>query len=309
MNQRRMAISLAILGCAFGLTGFACGLQPGGIDGQTQCKLYAADTPWLTRDMGISVLTPDKCPLYLPHGGKVQYFSAAIFGNSTYNSAGGTVLSEARIAVQNATGLNVNADLTRVWETSYFLGNPPRAEPSMYYSAGTAGIPLGSTWNYDFGYSQIVFNDGVVGLGTIGLTYSYTVATVLSGPGSVAQYTGYTLNSTLKNYTLPITRKWYRNGILLPGQTGASLTDQQNTPGTYTYRLDVVDAEGDPGTATMSVQVGQGGGGGGGGGGTNPCDGGGGGGTPPIPLRAPAFDSSAVTPAGPPPHQTACPTP
>lgn len=236
----------------------------------------------------VTINLPDRCPLYVDRGQvpTVRY-AATIFGDPTYiarlGEPGQSVLV---VRVYNADTPPILVNTSGSPAYFYFAGSPPRTDAYVDYYAASEPISLYNDLSADGGYIDVVLRNGAVGRALTALTYTYGVRVVVSGPANVTPGSSFTVGADFSNYTAPLAVQWYRNGQHI-ASGGSNLVQSISAAGSYSFRVEVTDVQGDRGVASQTVSVGTASGGGGGG--SNPC----GGGEQPSPLRAPTGDSAA----------------
>lgn len=165
--------------------------------------------------------------------------------------------------VYDAYGLSVSSvpdtylfpSLTQPWRAvGEFIG---------WYYAGTILEPEEARFNVAM--VRVPHKDFQVGSAAIRLPYSFDLYAAIGGPFQAQPNTTITLTSNVTNAQGTTTYQWRRDGSVVG--SGPSLTQSYSlyTSGYKYYSLTVTDGEGDIGTATHRVFVGDGGGSSGGG--------------------------------------------
>jgi hypothetical protein len=142
--------------------------------------------------------------------------------------------------------------------TNFFTGNnPPRAQARVAYTAGSVGYaqPF-DTKGTDLGVLNVTLSNAArsAAEGRANLTFTYSVAAAITGPGYVTSGTNFSLYTKASNYRPALTYKWWKNGVLM-GMNWSGFTTAGPVAGTsVTYKVEVTDADGDKGTATHIVR-------------------------------------------------------
>lgn len=89
--------------------------------------------------------------------------------------------------------------------------------------------------------------------GGVDLPYTHDPQVELNGSGSVALGGEYTVSSWSRNGLLPLSTKWFLDGVFVG--TGDSYTGVGSSPGLYTLVAEKTDAEGDVGNQSMTIYV------------------------------------------------------
>jgi len=228
----------------------------------TKCFVRATTTSWEPAGLDVDVSSPDRCPFPIPSGlYQDQQFVGIATGDPQYVGSNGYVPfhenSTLSVRVFNRRDPPELVNKNGVTPKNIFGGNPPRSEARVTYTAGTAGYASAfDTKGRDWGYLDVVLRDqSTVAQGRAELTFTYTVATAISGPTSVEQGSNINLATTVSNYRGPLTYKWWKNSSIMSGVTWPNFTTAGPTPGTSnTYKVEITDADGDKGTDTHVVR-------------------------------------------------------
>jgi hypothetical protein len=266
LRQTIRALALACFGTAAACAGTDT------VDQFTKCTVRAMDSNWELAQMDVDVTLPDHCPFDIPsyltihqdyYGittGSEQYIGSQQYVPFNYES-----VVSVRVFTAHDPPRLVN-DNQAVPKFS-FQGIPPRADVRVGYTAGTYSNVF-DVGGADWAYMDVLFkNQTTQAQGRAKLSFTYTVAAVVTGPYSVIGGSSITLGTQASNYRAPLTYKWWKNGVLMSVTSSGFSTYGPAAGTSVTYKVQMTDADGDTGLDTHTITGGTSGGGGGGGGG------------------------------------------